>query len=73
MYTINTYLMVLFTSFSSMNLNPNIHWTCAVYITVTSIKDRLANILQDNTIYLSPDEAIPEGKERELLLKLIKG
>jgi hypothetical protein len=45
---------------------------CAVYITVTSIKDRLATILQDNTIYLSPAEAIPEGRERELLLKLIE-
>ncbi|MGC9100097.1 MAG: hypothetical protein ACP5HC_02365 [Caldisericum sp.] len=45
---------------------------CAVYVTVASIKDRIANILQDDTVYLSPNEAIPEGKERELLMKLIE-
>jgi hypothetical protein len=46
---------------------------CAVYITITTVKDKLADMLQDNTIYLSSDEAIPEGRERELLLKLIEG
>lgn len=43
----------------------------AIYITVKSIIERIADIMQDESVYISKMNAISEGKEREILEQLI--
>lgn len=44
----------------------------AVYIKAIGVLNKLADILNDDSIYIAKMEAIPEGKEREMLTKLIR-
>jgi len=43
----------------------------AVYITIKSILDKIADILQNDDVYLSGIDSIPTGAERELIEKLL--
>lgn len=43
----------------------------AVYVNIKSVAGKIAGILQDDAVYLSKIDAIPRGREREVLEKLI--
>lgn len=43
----------------------------AVYVKIRSIVDKLADILNDKSVYIKKMDVVPHGAEREILQKLV--
>ncbi len=43
----------------------------SVYINIKGVLDKIAEILNDKTVYLAGSDIIPEGKEKEVIEKLL--